>query len=353
MSANHQDPLHPPADVPEMRRGEWLALPASDPVGRYLAARHLAGIQAASWEAARLSQAAYVYRVLGSGRTVVAKFYSAKVGPEAAHYAGRELANIRRAWAAGLDGGDLRAVQPLGTWRGVLFLEYVEGLTLHDTIAVRKSQPGVLVPRLEAVARLLARLHTNSVQKGEAPRFRPAIEYGFKVIDNLARHGVLQDDPVTHRGLRHLVEAWAQHRRMSEFTPALIHGDATTTNFVFPWSGGAVALDWERLYVADPASDLGRLMAEVAHSTSRHGGSLEEADALLGRVVDAYSATVPAGWDAAALVARARYYRATSTMRIARNGWLSRLERTALVGQAMALLGQASTDELTAQQEVS
>lgn len=38
------------------------------------------------------------------------------------------------------------------------------------------------------------------------------------------------------------------------------------------------------------------------------------------------------------LIERARFYRASGTLRIARNGWLSRLERSALVVEAMALL---------------
>jgi hypothetical protein len=39
-----------------------------------------------------------------------------------------------------------------------------------------------------------------------------------------------------------------------------------------------------------------------------------------------------------ALIERARFYRASSTLRIARNGWLSRPERSALVLEATALL---------------
>jgi hypothetical protein len=38
------------------------------------------------------------------------------------------------------------------------------------------------------------------------------------------------------------------------------------------------------------------------------------------------------------LIERARFYQASSTLRIARNGWLSRLERSALVVEGMALL---------------
>ena len=35
---------------------------------------------------------------------------------------------------------------------------------------------------------------------------------------------------------------------------------------------------------------------------------------------------------------RARFFQASSTLRIARNGWVSRLDRMGLVAQALALL---------------
>lgn len=125
---------------------------------------------------------------------------------------------------------------------------------------------------------------------------------------------------------------------MQDFTPGFNHGDATTSNFIYPWDGGVVAIDWERFKVADPAADLGRLMAEVSHSIKQHGGSVAEAEPFVQRLVEAYCGAVPAGWNVGALIQRARFYRAQSTLRIARNGWVSRLDRTALVAQAAVLL---------------
>ena len=43
---------------------------------------------------------------------------------------------------------------------------------------------------------------------------------------------------------------------------------------------------------------------------------------------------------AAAVVSRATFYHASSALRIARNGWVSRLDRMGLVAQAMALLAR-------------
>jgi hypothetical protein len=54
--------------------------------------------------------------------------------------------------------------------------------------------------------------------------------------------------------------------------------------------------------------------------------------------VASYLERLPSSWDAAALRRRAVFFEADSTLRIARNGWLSRLTRTALVARALALL---------------
>ena len=108
--------------------------------------------------------------------------------------------------------------------------------------------------------------------------------------------------------------------------------------FIFPWEGGVVAIDWERAKFADPASDLGRMMAEISHSIKQHGGSAVEAQPFVFSLAQAYCQALSGDWDKNALLDRARFYQALSTARIARNGWVSRLDRTALVAQAMALL---------------
>ena len=89
----------------------------------------------------------------------------------------------------------------------------------------------------------------------------------------------------------------------------------------------------QRFYEADPASDMGRLMAEVTHSIHQHGGSVREAQPFIRHLADTYGQALPAGWNVDALIERSRFYRASSTLRIARNGWVSRLDRTALVAQ--------------------
>jgi aminoglycoside phosphotransferase (APT) family kinase protein len=332
-------PVEPPADVPEIQRGNWFALPHEDPVTRHLAETlWTSSTPAESWELSRLSSAAYVYRETSTGWSVVAKFYAVKTGSSAHDYAVRERDRIREIQAKGLADEEARPVEPLGLWRGVLFLEYIPGLTLENIISVRHSQPGRLNQALRWASRFLAKLHVRTLREEEPPEFSSAVDYAHGVVRELAKYGVLHHYPIAQDGLRRLIDRWADRPQMVDFMPSLVHRDTTTTNFVFPDAGGVVVVDWERLYPGDPAFDLGRLMAEVTHSINQHGGSVAEAESYLQNLVDDYCRALPEAWDGDSLVNRARFYRASSTLRIARNGWVSRLDRTALVAQAMALL---------------
>jgi len=334
-------PVEPPADVPDIQRGNWLALPATDPVVDYVTETLWDHPQRPmAWEVARLSQAAYIYRESSAGWALVAKFYAVKTGSSAHKHAVHEFEAIRQAQATDLAETDARPIEPLAEWRGVLFLEYVRGLTLEDTIAVRRSQPGELSRALEGVGQFLAKLHGNGVRPDAAPDIMQPVSYAHEIVTQLAKHGVLQDYPIACDGVARLIDRWAANPAMEDFVPCLNHGDATTTNFVFPGRGGVVVVDWERLKVADPAFDLGRLMAEITHSINQHGGSVREAEPFMRHMVDAYRQGLPVDWNADALIERANFYRASSTLRIARNGWVSRLDRTALVAQAMGLLAQ-------------
>jgi hypothetical protein len=333
-------PVEPPAELPEIQRGNWLALEPGDPIAEYAAEALWEGPgQPESWEAARLSQTAYVYRETSTSWAVVAKFYAVKAGSDAGKYAERERDCIREVQDIGLGEGKARAVAPLGVWRGVLFMEYLPGLTLENIIAVRHSQPGRLRDALRWAARFFVALHVRGVRaEDERPDFGASLDYAREVVRELARWGVLQDDPMASDGVLRLIDRWADDPDMEGFVPTLTHGDATTTNAVFPSPGGIIVVDWERLYPGDPASDLGRLTAELTHSIHQHGGSVQEAQPFVEELCEAYRRALPSEWDGEGLVHRSRFHRASSTLRIARNGWVSRLDRTALVAQAMALL---------------
>ncbi len=331
----------PPVVHQENQTQNWFPLPNNDPVIHHLSTvlwdREVAP---ESWVAARLSPAAYIYREKETGWKVVAKFHATKTGEDAIHHAEREHRLTQQAWNyLGCD-QEFRSVQPLGLWNGALFLEFVEGLSLENKIAIRRSQPGELNLTIKAVGKFLSKLHVTGIQQKTIPDFGQAADYAHRLIDNLAKYGVLQNHPSVQTGLEYLVEKWATNPTMWDYKQVQNHGDATTTNFIFPPDGGVVAIDWERSEMGDPASDLGRQMAEITHSVNQRGGNFAEGLAFANELAIAYCNQLSSNWNRESLVYRAKFYQATSTLRIARNGWLSRPDRLALVLQAYALLSK-------------
>ncbi|MEN8172456.1 MAG: aminoglycoside phosphotransferase family protein [Chloroflexota bacterium] len=341
LSAPPTNLIAPPVLHEENQTGNWFSLPKTDPVAQHLTtALWDQEVQPVSWLVARLSQAAYIYCEETTGWKIVAKFYLPKTGTDAAYHAEREFKLTQRACKCFTSNKDLRSVQPLGIWEGVIFFKNVIGLTLENKIAIRRNQPGELVCTLETVGNFLSTLHRNSLKRNSTPDFGPAADYAYKLVDNLGKHGVLQNHPSVHNGLGRLIEKWATDRRMWDYQLALNHGDTTTTNFIFPPDGGVVAIDWERSEFADPVADLGHLMAEVTHSVNQNGGNFTEGQILSQQLAEAYYGFLPTNWNPDALLHRVQFYQATSMLRIARNGRLSRFDRLTLVLQAFALLSK-------------
>jgi len=333
--------LTPPVIPKESQLRNWFSLSNPDPVTDHLTTVLWdQEVAPESWLAARLSPAAYIYCEKGTGWKIVAKFHASKTGKDAIHQAEREYHLTQQAWEYLGSDQEFRPVQPLGLWDGAIFLEFVDGLTLEDKIAIRRSQPGELVRMIETVGKLLLKLHKTSIQPKSLPDFGPAADYAYKLVDNLTKHGVLHNHPNVHNGLGLLIEKWATDPLMWDYQQTQNHGDATTSNFIFPPDGGVVAIDWERSETADPAADLGRLMAEITHSVNQHGGNFSEGLVFTNELIAAYCNGLSSNWNPETLMYRARFYQATSTLRIARNGWLSHLDRLFLILQAFALLSK-------------
>ncbi|MGD9092290.1 MAG: aminoglycoside phosphotransferase family protein [Anaerolineales bacterium] len=334
------DLVKPPANF-HTKIDTWFSVQNDDQIVEYIGANLWdQAEQPGSWQMARLSSATYVYREETTGWAIVAKFHTAKTGSDAERHAAREFQYIKQVRELGIENNEIRTVCPMDLWRGALFLEYVDGLTLEDKIAIRKSQPGELSHILENIGGFLARLHSGSQQREARPDFGQAVDYADKLVDNLSRHGVLLNKQIVKKGFERVIDHWASDPLMWDFEPTQIHGDTTVTNFIFMSDGWGVAIDWERSKYDDPASDIGRLLAEITHSINHYGGSIEEALKLNHKVISAYCNKVPPEWNTKTLLHRSRFYQATSTLRIARNGWLSREIRIDLVLQALALLSK-------------
>ncbi len=333
---------------PEDSRGVRLA--PESPLAHFLAAAPWCGHPSAQgWWLAPASGA--VRRcVAPNGWSVQAKFYWLKVGDDALVAAERERAYTACA-APLLGAGPYAAVEVYGQWAGVLFLAHVPGPTLLEVIQGQPRAPSAAAPGflplpiadgIEAVTRLLARLHGE--ERGlpaEVSTYDDAsyfANYGKKVVANLAKHGVLAPAPALAQSLSRAIDGWQEGALLADFPRVFAHGDATVSNFILPGDGAVVAIDWERARASDPAADLGRLCAEVRHSCDEH---LQGAAGVVAAEVvrQVYAATWCGRGDAVSrLLERARYHEGVSLLRIARNGWLSRELRQARCEQALGLL---------------
>jgi len=332
-------PLEPPVFSSDLQSSNWQPLAATEAVIGYINSNlWKEPTPALEWKIARFSKAVYLLQELSTQWTIIVKYYAPKTGLKAEGHAYRELEKIRQVQSIGLERGEMRTINALSAWRGVLFMEYVEGPTLADVIAMRRSQPGLLSSSLNRTAKFLAHLHSQGLQEGVSTTLEIAAKDALGYILDLAKHGILEGETTIVDGLRVLVEEWIADPTLRDFDPCINHGDATTTNFIFPRGGGVIGIDWERLEIADPAADLGRLAAEVAHSLLEQGGDSMEANQSIDYLVISYQNALPPGVNADRIGKRIRFYQATSTLRIARNGWISRLKRFKLVTHAMALL---------------
>jgi tRNA A-37 threonylcarbamoyl transferase component Bud32 len=331
--------ISPPLELLEATSNEWISLDKSLPVISYLTNNSLGtSTSSGDWEGARFSRSVYLFKDSSSEIKLIVKFFQPKTGTKAVRHAEGEKEKIDRIRSAGLDSGNLRAIKALDTWCGVLFLEYIDGLTLGDVIAVHRSQPGTLLPSLCGVAELLAKVHRIQIDPQGSPDATKPINETLKYTAELSRYGVLKDEPVITDAILKQIGKWRSKPAMNQFTPALCHGDATTTNFIFTNQGHVVAIDWERLKVSDPATDMGRLLAEVNHSLREHGENGAEIATVEDTLFLSYSNALDSNLKQDSIYERVRFYQASSTLRIARNGWISRMDRLALVTRALAML---------------
>lgn len=334
-----QAPLDPPEEVRNLRSGGWRRLSSKDPILKGIREQLWAdGAEPHEWEIARFSKAVYLIRESLSRWTLAVKYYSEKTGSSAQEYSERELSLTQEIRGLGFDQGPIRVVTPHGAWRGVLMMERVEGITLADAIATRGSMPGFLHASLNAVARLLARLHEADTGGDEPLPIRYLKADALEYIDVLEKHGVLKEETSITEALRRSIERWAVEMERCVLPPARVHGDATVTNYMFPSEGEVVAIDWERAKVSHRAFDLGRLSAEIVHSVKGAGGSREEGEEYVDYFLTSYMDHCSSDYFEEDLHRWIRFHRAISMLRIARNGWEPRLERMTLVAGAIAIL---------------
>jgi aminoglycoside phosphotransferase len=217
-----------------------------------------------------------------------------------------------------------------------LLLEAVPGPDL-DGLLVRAvaGDAGPLQRGLARLAELLALFHSRPLPEAPVPPY-PALAYLDKLQRQLGEMGLLH--PEERRGLAEEGRTW--EGRLAEFPDhlVLVHGDATPTNFLFP-DGRAVALDLERLRLADRLWDLSWVAGELKHAWGWRAGNFPAAEGAIHHFFRAYLEAVLAE----PALARRLYhlnpfYMALAELRIARNAYLAWDYRRELVAEARRCL---------------
>jgi len=277
----------------------------------------------------------------GDDYAVVGKFFSAsppRVSADLSLF--REYDHYLHLPALGLGNGCGLMPRLLGRWpeRSLgLLLEAVPGPDLDHLLlqACVHEDPAPLFRGLEKLAHLLAFFHSRPVPVLPVSP-APALAYLDKVMVQLLEAGLLaREDRLAFVGER---AAWEARFQKFSDRQVLIHGDATSTNFLFP-DGRAVALDLERLRGGDRLWDLSWVAGELKHAWGWRTSDFSGSEGAIQHFFRMY--LTAAGLDPALthrLFSLNPCYMALAELRIARNLYLTWDYRRELVAEARRCL---------------
>ncbi len=271
----------------------------------------------------------------------------------------REYANYL--WTAKLGLGHVAAALPrlLGRSPRIglgLLVEDIPGPDLDHLImrACGAGEMDRLHGALDNLAGLLAQWHSPPLTKHTKHTEPPenpgtpkspaasaeALDYFDKVAGQLKALGFLA--PEDEEFLTEERNTWEERLPKFPDRRVLVHGDATPTNFLFP-NGRVVALDLERLRLADRLWDLSWVAGELKHAWGWRRGDWQGSEAPIRGFFRAYLSALPGN---GALEERLHFlnpfYMALAELRIARNGYLAADYRRELIAEARRCLAGGS-----------
>jgi len=179
----------------------------------------------------------------------------------------KEFENLKKLESLGLCEGHYRVIRPLGSRKEIslsLLSPFVPGEDLDYYLEAALLEGGSLLlkEKLQNLSALLIRLHGI---ENEGPYFYEfERSYVRKIVLKLQKDGILSLDE--GRYFLKLFDLWIESFLRFKRKKAILHGDVTPTNFIFPGEGEIVAIDLERMRMGDPIYDLGFVCAEIKHA---------------------------------------------------------------------------------------
>ncbi len=286
----------------------------------------------------------YVYEDRRSGARLVGKFFGgiSNRPPETAfHSMEREFNNLLHLRNIGFDGYPHYVARPLGLNGNldcVLVEEFCYGAPLVDFIlkAIREGARDPLFQKLTALAYFLATAH-NRTATGDRVDFNRDSFYFDRIVNQLKSWGhVGRDDAEQFHFLK---DRWRERGFMWEDNLVFVHGDATPTNFLFGDGLWVIAIDLERMKLADRVFDVGRLVGEIKHFFMQYAGDGRLAEPFIGHFLWEYACHFPDRNSAfASITRRVPFHMGLTLLRIARNSWINGTYRRQLLDEAKKVL---------------
>lgn len=253
----------------------------------------------------------------------------------------REFNNLHHLRSIGFAGYPHYVARPLGRnerLNCVLIEEFCQGTALNDFIvkAILKGARKPLFDKLTALAYLLATLH-NRTALAQRVDFNKDCAYFDRIMDQLKNWGHIGWDEA--QAFHRRKERWREKAFMWEDSQVLVHGDVTPTNLLFGDGRWVIAIDLERMKLADRVFDLGRVSGEIKHFFMQHTGDHWLAEPFIGHFLWEYACHFPDRDSAfAAITRRLPFHMGLTLLRIARNTWISGKYRRQLLDEAHTTL---------------
>jgi aminoglycoside phosphotransferase (APT) family kinase protein len=286
----------------------------------------------------------YLYEDQGSRTRLIGKFFIgiANRSPESSfHYMEREFNNLHYLRSIGFTGYPHYIARPLGRNAGlncILVEEFCYGISLDDFIikAIREGAREALFQKLTALAYFLATIH-NRTATGVRVDMNGDCSYFDRIMDQLKNRGHIGWDEAEN--FHRLKEQWRGKEFMWEDNQVFVHGDVTPANILFGDGLWVIAIDLERMKIADRVFDVGRVAAEIKHFFMQYTGNKWLAEPFIGHFLWEYACHFPDRESAfRSITRRVPFHMGMTLLRIARNSWITANYRRQLLDEARTTL---------------
>jgi hypothetical protein len=253
----------------------------------------------------------------------------------------REFNNLLHLRSIGFTGYPHYVARPLGlngSLNCVLVEEFCYGTPLTDFIvnAIWEAAREPLFQKLTALAYFLATAHSRTAT-GDRVEFNKDCSYFDRIMDQLKNWGHIGYDE--SQEFYWLKDRWREKGFMWEDNQVLVHGDVTPTNVLFGDGLWVIAIDLERMKLADRVFDVGRVVGEIKHFFMQHTGDGRRAEPFIGHFLWEYACHFPDRNSAfASITRRVPFHMGLTLLRIARNSWINGKYRRQLLDEAKKTL---------------